>query len=238
MRCGWFPEMSAWCGKVGKVTEIDEQSVELTFVGGVKLWWDTELFDASLTRYCHIGCVLQRMVVATPRVCGVCRWYLPMGGEASQCDEHDCDICLHCLGHSRLPPVRAKVIRGPTWPEESLSPSDRSEEGIVETELLEMGSSSHSIAANEDGEESMDVQGTGYHSYFKVHWIESGEVSYCRGPPFQDVTIACDHDLAVVLMQARATCPTCLSECGCCNRRSVPESVQLQVRRLVLMVWA
>ena len=101
-------------------------------------------------------------------------------------------ICLYCLGHSRLPPVGIKVIRGPTWPEEFASPSERSEEGIVESELLEMGCSSRSIGANEDGEESTDIQGVGYHSYFKVRWIESGEVSYCRGPPFQDVTMACD----------------------------------------------
>ena len=184
--------MTPWCGKVGKVTEIDEQSVELNFVGGVKFWWDKELFDASLTRYCCIGCRLQRRVAATPRVCDVCAWHMPAGAETNQCDDHDYDICLYCLGHSRLPPVGAKVIRGPTWPEESPSPSDRSEEGIVETELLEMGSSSHSIAANEDGEESIDIQGAGYHSHFKVRWIESGEVSYCRGPPFQDVTMACD----------------------------------------------
>ena len=83
--------MTPWCGKVGKVTEIDEHSVELSFVGGVKYWWDAELFDASLTRYCHNGCGLQRRLLATPRVCDVCRWYMPIGAEASQCDEHDYD---------------------------------------------------------------------------------------------------------------------------------------------------
>ena len=188
--------MTPWCGKVGKVTEIDEQSVELSFAGGVKLWWDTELFDASLTRYCHMGCGLQRRLLATLRVCDVCRCYMPIGAEANQCDEHGYDVCLYCLGHSRVPPVGARVICGPTWPEESASPSGRSEKGIVETELLEMGSSSHSIAANEDGEVSTEVQGVGYHSYFKVRWNESGKVSHCRGPPFQDVqdvTMACDN---------------------------------------------
>ena len=192
MRCGWRAEMTLWCGKVGKVTKIDKESVELSFVGGVKVWWDTELFDASLTRYCHNGCGLQCRVAATLRVCNVCGWDVPAGAETNQCDEHDYDICLYCLGHSRLPPVGAKVIRGPTWPEESASPSD-SEEGIVETELLDTASSSRSIAAHEGGEESADVQGVGYNSYFKVRWIESGEVSLCRGPPFQDVTMACDN---------------------------------------------
>ena len=193
MRCGWDPETTPWCGKVGKVADIDEHSVQLSFVGGEFVWWDTELFDASLTRYCHKGCRLQCRVAATPRVCGVCGWDVPAGAETNQCDEHDYDICFYCLGHSRLPPVGTKVIRGPTWPEESASPRDCSEEGIVETELLEIGSSPHSHADDEDGEEPTEVQGVGYHSYFKVRWIESGEVSLCRGPPFQDVTMACDN---------------------------------------------
>ena len=73
------------------------------------------------------------------------------------------------------------------------APRDCPEEGIVETELLEIGSSSHSFAVDDDGEEPTDVQGVGYLSYFKVRWLESGVVSLCRGPPFQDVTMACDN---------------------------------------------
>ena len=148
MQCGWHPEMIIWCGKVGQISELDEQTVELTFVSGVKLWWDTELFDASLTRFCHYGCALENRLVATSVWCDVCKCVVPVGARTRRCDEHDYDICGYCLGHHTLPPVGAKVVPGPTWREEtrssgaeSASSRDLAGVGIVETELLDAESS-------------------------------------------------------------------------------------------------
>ena len=45
---GWKPEMITFCGKVGKVIQVTERSVQL-YSCGQETFWDAELFDASLT---------------------------------------------------------------------------------------------------------------------------------------------------------------------------------------------
>ena len=185
---------------------MDEQSVELTFVGGVKLWWDTELFDASLTRFCHYGCALENRMAVRAAVCNVCGAGVPLGAATRHCNEHDYDICGYCLGHHTLPPVGAKVEPGPTWREETRSSGAESASsrdlawlarvGIVETELLDAES------LESRGDDESKVLATGYHSYFKVRWVKDGNLSYHRGPPFQDVTLACLTALSVDLLEA------------------------------------
>ena len=72
------------------------------------------------------------------------------------------------------------------------------EEGIVETEFLKRITTSQWEGGDESiGSEEEILLGLGYHSYFRVRWLKSGKVSYCRGPPFQDVTLA--HDIVDVL---------------------------------------
>ena len=195
-----------WCGKVGKVIEVTERIVKLNFADGVQIWWDIELLDASLTRFCHLGCALEHRLVARSVWCDVCRCVVPIGAETRRCNEHDYDICGYCLGQPTLPPVGAMIVQGPTWREdspasgaESALSQNRSEVGIVETELLDTESS------ESRGDDQCMVQAIGYHSYFKVRWLKSGKLSYCRGPPFQDVTLACDIGLAVDLKETSAS---------------------------------
>ena len=210
MRCGWQPLMTPWCGQVCNVTGLKKRSVRLCSGWCEEASWDIELFDASLTRYCQTGCRWQHNLVehcgsAALLVCDVCGTRVPLGAETRHCNEHDYDICGYCLGHSTLPPVGAKVIQGPTWREDS-PPRDKpalltglSEIGVVETELLDAATS------QSRGDDASKAQGLGYHSYFKVRWMKRGNVSYCGGPPFQDVTLACGIGSAVELMQDFAT---------------------------------
>ena len=194
--------MTPLCGRVGKVQEVDKRCVKLYFGAGVEQSWDMELLDASLIRYCHHGCALQRRVVGPSLlghvICGVCEARVPVGAETQCCNEHEYDICGYCLGHSTLPPVGAKVIRGPTWTEKRAEPErtreDIFEEGIVETALLKRTTTSQVEGTDEcSGTDDGILLGLEYHSYFRVCWLKSGEVSYCRGPPFQDVTLAHDN---------------------------------------------
>ena len=159
-----------------------------------------ELLDASLTRYCHCGCALQPRVVGLSLAqvtCGVCGARVPAGAEAKRCNEHDYDICGYCLGHPTLPPVGAKIIRGPTWMEkhapQGMTREDIFAEGIVETELLKRTTSQREGGDDIIGTDEEILSGLGYHSYFRVRWLKSGKVSYCRGPPFQDVALAHDN---------------------------------------------
>ena len=194
--------MTPLCGRVGKVKQVNQRCVKLNFGGGLEEWWDMELLDASLTRYCHRGCALQRRVVGLSLLgqvtCDVCGAGVPSGAETKRCNEHDYDICGYCLGNATLPPVGAKVIRGPTWMQkhapQGMTREDIFEEGIVETELLKRTTTSQCEGGDECiGTDEAILSGLGYHSYFRVRWLKSGHVSYCRGPPFQDVTLAHDN---------------------------------------------
>ena len=195
MRAGWKPEMITMCGKVGQVVDVTERAVKLRSSEQVVLW-DTELFDALLTRYCYKGCKLRQRVENHPEAyCDVCMARLPVGAASWECSRHNYVLCGYCMGHHSVPPVRAKVIPGSTWTEElTLSKGQERyyDEGIVETDLL--GSDSL-LAGGDDG--SIGAQGwlRKHRSFFRVRWLKSGKVSYCRGPPFQDVTLATSNGL-------------------------------------------
>ena len=192
MRCGWHPLMTSYCGRIGKVIDINERTVKL-YACGMELGFDIELFDACLTRYCHRGCRLQHRVVASsgsPPICCVCLARVPVGASTRRCQEHDYDICTYCLGHPCLPNVGEKVIRGPTWTAEIHVPEDDEyyEEGVVETGLLDSAS-----VSQERGD--IEASTMSYHSCFQVRWLKSGRRSLCRGPPHQDVTPAFENGL-------------------------------------------
>ena len=240
MRCGWVPYMTSYCGKVGKVIEVNRSAVKL-YSCGKELLWDIELFDSCLERYCHKGCSLQQTnhkVVGSPYCfCDVCLAWVPVGVPFMCCAEHDYNICTYCLGKPSLPAVGERVIRGPTW---SSNFEDYCEDGIVETALL----GGNGLARADD---NIEMPQRSYHSYFQascgsrpqtpgygcvlllcmkflqypnvlltvvffeaslclrhrdawasheVRWLTSGRRSYCRGPPYQDVTLAFDNGLS------------------------------------------
>ena len=137
MRC-WHPLMTSYCGKVGKVIEVDKYAVKL-YSCGREFWWDIQMLDSCLERYCHKGCSLQHKVVASPScICDVCLARVPVGAPFMCCGEHDYGICTYCLGKPSLPAVGERVIRGPTWSSNLQLKEDEDyyEEGVVETSLL------------------------------------------------------------------------------------------------------
>ena len=139
MWCGWEPFQTSYCGKVGKVIEINKYAAKL-YSCGRELWWDIQMFDSGIKRYCHKGCSLQRSVAALPTLyCDVCLARLPADAPTMHCQEHDYDICSYCLGRPCLPAVGDRVIRGPTWSVEwpLQDHEDYYEEGLVETDLLD-----------------------------------------------------------------------------------------------------
>ena len=163
-RSGWEPFMTPYCGKVGKVIEIDESSVKL-YSCGKELWWDIQMFDSCLKRYCHKGCSLQRRAITLPTlpICDVCEARVPAGARTMRCQEHDYDICTYCLGQPHLPAVGDRVIRGPTWSVELplQDHEDYYEEGLVETDLLDgMGLD----RVNDD----IEMPRRSHHSYFQA----------------------------------------------------------------------
>ena len=102
MRIGWQPQMTSFCGRVGKVIAVDERAVKL-YCCGTEIAWDIELFDASLIRYCPHGCQLERRVVTSQAIqfccyCHVCLARVPAGASTMRCHEHNYDICRYCLG--------------------------------------------------------------------------------------------------------------------------------------------
>ena len=187
MPCGWEPAKTPYCGKLGKVIDINLNSVKL-FLCGREIWWDTQLFDASVTRYCYRGCRLEDLVVPSglTGICSVCLARVPSGAKIMRCREHDYCVCAYCLGHPCLPHEGEKVIRGPTWAPDMPAPEDGEdyyEEGVVETGLL----NGANLPTSRD---DMDVPAIPYHSCFQVRWPKSCRRSLCRGPPYQDVTPA------------------------------------------------
>ena len=195
IRTGWKPEMITFCGKVGKMIQVTERSVQL-YSCGQETFWDTELFDASLTRSCYKGCKLRKGVCNNPRgYCDVCLVRLPIGTDHQVCSKHDYLLCGYCTGRPVVPQVGARVILGSTWTADltlSKGPERYYDEGIVETDLL----GSRSILAGGD-DSSVGAQEwlRQHHSFFRVRWLKSGKASYCRGPPFQDVTLALKNGL-------------------------------------------
>ena len=195
MRTEWKPEMAELCGKVGKVISVADRAVKL-YSCGRAVFWDIELFDASFTRHCHKGCKLKQKVWSPPGAyCDVCLADLPIGAESGYCDPHRYVVCRYCLGRPFLPDVGARVIPGPTWTEKlTLSKGQEKyyEEGEVESDLLD----GRDIVAGGDASSVGSPQWLHrYHSFFRVRWLKSGMISYCRGPPFQDVTLALSNGL-------------------------------------------
>ena len=184
MRCGWQPFKTSYCGKVGKVIEIDEYSVKL-YSCGREVWWDIQMFDSCLKRYCHKGCSLQHRAVALPTlpICDVCLARLPAGAQTMRCQEHDYDICTYCLGEPRLPAVGDRVIRGPTWSVELPLQDDEDyyEEGLVETDLLDgMGLD----RVNDD----IEMPRRSHHSYFQAgsRPIPHSHIPSDQPPPYKN----------------------------------------------------
>ena len=187
MRCGWQPFRTPFCGRLGKVIDVNPCSVKL-YSCGKELWWDIELFDSRLARYCHRGCTLERQVVCKGYICDVCLSRVPLGAKVHHCNKHDYGICSYCLGIHTPLAVGSSVIRGPTWPAELPIPGgqDYYEEGIVETAFL-------------DGIDHIDpihdVDVPSHYCRYQIYWAKNGTRSYCRGPPFQDVTPYFSNDL-------------------------------------------
>ena len=180
MRCGWKPFQTSYCGKVGKVIAINEYAVKL-YSCGRELWWDIQMFDSCLERYCHKGCSLQRLVIALPTltICDVCQARLPAGAQTMRCQEHDYDICTYCLGQLHLPAVGDRIIRGPTWSVELplQDHEDYYEEGLVETDLLDgMGLD----RANDD----IEMPRRSYHSYFQASCRRIPTYSLTKNGPY------------------------------------------------------
>ena len=165
---------------------MDMRTVQL-YCCGIEKGWDIELFDASLTRRCPHGCrrLEPRTVnLQTILTCDVCLARVPAGASTMQCQRHCYNVCAYCLGRPCLPAVGDRVVRGPTWPAESPLPEgqDYYEEGIVETGVLDSVESLASIS------DDVNMASRSYHSHFRVRWLKSGRKSYCRAPPYQDVT--------------------------------------------------
>ena len=171
----WSRRMYPCCGRVGKVMEVSAQHVKLYTSPGNEWWWELALFSPSVTRYCYEGCSLLHETVHKARRCSACQSIMPCGAKMAHCHKHDYTICTYCLGRSYMPPVGSKVIRGPTWKRNTWPQGeDDREEGIIESQLVE---NSNANVAN------------GGHLHYRVSW-QSGKVSNCRGPPFQDVILA------------------------------------------------
>ena len=164
MRCGWKPGKTSYCGRVGKVIQVGRFAVKLYSCGN-KLWWDIQLFDSCLKRYCHKGCSLQYGVVASPQgfICAVCLARIPVGAPIASCDGHGYFICTYCLGKPSVPAVGERVIRGPTWSSHLQLKGDEDyyEEGIVETALLD----GIGLARADD---SIEMPKHSHHSYFQA----------------------------------------------------------------------
>ena len=164
MMSGWWPAKTSYCGKIGKVIEVNEYGVKL-YISGKELWWDIQLFDSCLKRYCHKGCSLIHGVVASPLgfFCDACFARIPMGAPIASCDKHDYDICKYCLGKPSLPAVGERVIRGPTWSSNLQLKGDEDdyEEGVVETSLMD----EIDLARADD---SIELPQRSYHSYFQA----------------------------------------------------------------------
>ena len=188
--------------------EVNQRSLRLLFVDACRVLVGISSFSMRLWVVIATGAVCYSNEWSTTwwiRVrCDVCGTRVPMCARTQHCNDHDYNICEYCLGYPTLPPVGAKVVRGPTWPEEWDVQGDDFDEGIVETELLQRSSLSQSRGSNDGRLEIEEELGMGYHSYFRIRWVTSGRVSNCRGPPFQDVMLAYDNGLAVNCIQAFA----------------------------------
>ena len=81
--------------------------------------------------------------------------------------------------------------------------TDPSEEGTAgEIELLETHSSSVLLSGDEGRASNKEMLKNGHGFDVQVRWLKSGKVTYCRGPPFQDVTLAYDNGLLGDRVQA------------------------------------